>query len=111
MLLKNTSRRLITINVPGKDGKNVATKILPGENPAVEIPDELGKTKFVKALIKDGSLSIQLPVEDDDEESNGTDLESKSKDELKTLAEMMTIEVTSKMTKQDLIDAIQGESE
>lgn len=117
MLLKNVSRRLITVNMPvtrkdKKTGKDVTkmegVKILPGENPAVEIPDDICKNAFVKALIKDGSLTVQLP-EDDEAETAADDLSSKSKDELLTIAKM--IDPDAKGTKAQLIAIINGESE
>jgi hypothetical protein len=60
MLLRNTQARLITIN--GKQDENgervSAFKILPGKNPAVEVPDELCGSDFVKALIAAGALVV-----------------------------------------------------
>ena len=55
MHLKNEAARLITINT--LDGERlVQYRILPGENPAVEVPDDVAKIDFVKALLKNGSL-------------------------------------------------------
>lgn len=55
MYLKNEAARLITIS--HLVGKTVTKyQILPGENPAVEVPDEVSKIDFVKALLKNGSL-------------------------------------------------------
>ncbi|PPC95716.1 MAG: hypothetical protein CTY32_08540 [Methylotenera sp.] len=54
MLLKNVSARLITIN-----GKNAKYPILPGENPSVEVPDEVAGSDFVKALVDNGSLKVE----------------------------------------------------
>jgi hypothetical protein len=60
MLLRNTKSCLITIN--GKQDKNGERdsefKILPGNNPPVEVPDELCNIDFVKALIADGALMV-----------------------------------------------------
>ena len=55
MFLKNEAARLITINY--KEGEKLTSyPILPGENPAVEVPDEVAKIDFVKALLKNGDL-------------------------------------------------------
>ena len=57
MLLKNNAARLITINGKFENGARVASyKISPGNNPAVEVPDELCKNKFVESLIESGDL-------------------------------------------------------
>lgn len=118
MLLKNVSRRLITVNMlvtTVKDGKDVTkmqcVQILPGDNPAVEIPDEIVKTKFIKSLLKDGSLVPQVVDLDEDEEESVSDLSKKSKDELLTIAQMIDPEVKSSKTKVELIAIINGESE
>ena len=55
MFLKNEAARLITINhLVGE--KETSYQILPGENPAVEVPDEVAKIDFVKALLQNGDL-------------------------------------------------------
>lgn len=55
MHLKNEAARLITINT--LDGERlVQYRILPGENPAVEVPESVVQIDFVKALLKNGSL-------------------------------------------------------
>ncbi|WP_256595127.1 hypothetical protein [Pseudomonas sp. S5D5] len=55
MFLKNEAARLITINHL-VDGVETSYPILPGENPAVEVPDAVAKIDFVKALLKNGDL-------------------------------------------------------
>lgn len=55
MFLKNEAARLITINHL-VDDKETSYPILPGENPAVEVPDAVAKIDFVKALLKNGDL-------------------------------------------------------
>lgn len=55
MFLKNEAARLITINHL-VDDKETSYRILPGENPAVEVPDAVAKIDFVKALLKNGDL-------------------------------------------------------
>ena len=62
MLLKNNAARLITINGKFENGTRVSSyKISPGNNPAVEVPDELCKNKFVGSLIESGNL-IEVKV-------------------------------------------------
>ena len=75
MFLKNEAARLITINHL-VDDKETSYPILPGENPAVEVPDAVAKIDFVKALLKNGDLrrvgADELEGDDDDE---GDDIE------------------------------------
>lgn len=62
MFLKNNQARLITIN--GKldkmeDGsyvRNVKFQLKPGNNPAVEVPDELCESAYVKTLLESGAI-------------------------------------------------------
>jgi len=76
MFLKNEAARLITINHL-VDDKETSYPILPGENPAVEVPDAVAKIDFVKALLKNGDLrrvgADELEGDDDDE---GDDIEA-----------------------------------
>lgn len=110
MLLKNISKRLITVNTTGGDGKNIAVKILPGDNPPVEIDNDVAKNAFVKALIKDGSLVPgDAYVDEDEPETDASDLSKKTKDELLVIAQM--IDPNAKGTKADLIKIINGETE
>ena len=51
MLLKNNAARLYVINFAGE-----RYKILPGENPAVEVPDEAAKLPSVAGWIEKGDL-------------------------------------------------------
>lgn len=55
MYLKNEAARLITIKHV-VDGELTSYQILPGENPAVEVPDAVGKIDFVKSLLENGDL-------------------------------------------------------
>lgn len=55
MYLKNEAARLITIKHV-VDGELNSYQILPGENPAVEVPDAVGKIDFVKSLLENGDL-------------------------------------------------------
>lgn len=67
MFLKNEAARLITINHL-VDGVETSYPILPGENPAVEVPDAVAKIDFVKALLKNGDLrrvgADELPADE-----------------------------------------------
>ena len=69
MFLKNEAARLITINHL-VDDKETSYPILPGENPAVEVPDEVAKIDFVKALLKNGALrrvgADELPADEEE---------------------------------------------
>lgn len=71
MFLKNEAARLITINHL-VDDKETSYPILPGENPAVEVPDAVAKIDFVKALLKNGDLrrvgADELKTDDGDED-------------------------------------------
>lgn len=72
MLLKNLSRRLITINGPmstaGLHDEHYPIK--PGDNPAVEVPDTLCTSDFVKHLLKTGDLiAVAATIEPDDLEA------------------------------------------
>lgn len=73
MYLKNEAARLITIRHI-VDGAKVSYQILPGENPAVEVPDEVAKTAFVKALIQNGDLRRVGADEGDDEGEDEDDI-------------------------------------
>ena len=71
MYLKNEAARLISINHM-VDGTETSYPVLPGENPAVEVPDEAAKIDFVKALLKNGDLrrvgADELEVDDSEDE-------------------------------------------
>ncbi|WP_432783719.1 hypothetical protein QZH45_09680 [Pseudomonas corrugata] len=73
MFLKNEAARLITINLLVGD-KETSYPILPGENPAVEVPDAVAKIDFVKALLKNGDLrrvgADELESEEDEDEDD-----------------------------------------
>lgn len=84
MLLKNNVARLITINAA--DGTSYA--ILPGDNPAVDVPDELCQGDFVKHLLKSRQLVKDDGASDDesDDDQGGTEL-----DELRSQADLLGI--------------------
>lgn len=68
MLLRNNSKRLITINAPMTEGGYTTfSDIKPGDNPAVEVPDHLTKSDFVQHLLKSRDLTVEAaPAADDD---------------------------------------------
>ena len=68
MFLRNMSARLVTINVKGHE----PIQIKPGDNPAVEVPDEALKLDFVKHLRKERILIEEIPrgVDLDDDEDD-----------------------------------------
>lgn len=72
MFLKNEAARLITINLLS-DGVETSYPILPGENPAVEVPDAAAKIDFVKALLKNGDLRRVGADELEPDEDEGDD--------------------------------------
>jgi hypothetical protein len=75
MFLKNEAARLITIHHL-VSGEKASYKILPGENPAVEVPDEVAKLDFVKALLQNGDLRRVGEDELDAEDDDGDDIEA-----------------------------------
>lgn len=76
MFLKNEAARLITINHL-VDDKETSYPILPGENPAVEVPDAVAKIDFVKALLKNGDLRrVGADELENEEEEDEDDLEA-----------------------------------
>ena len=75
MFLKNEAARLITINHL-VDDKETSYPILPGENPAVEVPDAVKKIDFVKALLKNGELRIVGDDEIEDDSDDADDIEA-----------------------------------
>jgi len=91
MFLKNEAARLITINhLVGE--KETSYPILPGENPAVEVPDAVAKIDFVKALLKNGDLRIA----DADEAESDEEEEEVDMDALRAQATELGIEVSDR---------------
>jgi hypothetical protein len=66
MFLKNKAARLITINADGK-----SYQILPGNHPAVDVPDEVCKRDFVKALLHCGDLVRESAPEVEEADQDG----------------------------------------
>lgn len=116
MLLKNNSARLITINgkLNERGERTEKYQVLPGKNPAVEVPDELCKSEFVKALIAAGALSPQVePVADVDtsttsDESIYADFD---KAQLVAQCEARDIKVTSRDTAATLVAKLEAADE
>lgn len=66
MLLRNNSKRLITVNAPMTEGGYTTFfDIKPGDNPAVEVPYEFTKSDFVKNLLDTGDLTRMTPADTD----------------------------------------------
>lgn len=129
MLLKNNSARLITVNgqLNEKGERSVKYQIKPGKNPAVEVPNELCKSAFVKSLIDNGSLVAHSAMVDDVELQGSPvkpDLKPRSdadggdslyadfdKAQLVAQCEMRDIEVGSRDTKNDLVAKLEAADE
>ena len=123
MLLKNNSARLITIN----KSFDVKYDILPGKNPAVEVPNDLCKSDFVKSLINSGSLVAQSgdvetqgnPIKPDLPKPKALDDASGSeslyadfdKAQLIAQCEARDIEIGSRDTKNDLVAKLEAADE
>lgn len=75
MFLKNEAARLITINHV-LDGVKTSYQILPGENPAVEVPNAVAKLDFVKALISNGDLRVADASEAENDGDGDDDIEA-----------------------------------
>ena len=114
MLLKNNAARLITINANSSVSEKAGAKrykILPGNNPAVEVPDKLCKSKFVQSLINKGALVQQVVTtpEVDMTEEIDDELSGKTKAELLEMAVGLGLDAKSAMSKSDIIALINGE--
>lgn len=101
MLLKNKSARLITIN-----GDEVKFNILPGNNPSVEVPNELCECDFAKALIGNGDLVVEC---EDDAGGKESEYDGFDKKDLVELCESRDIEVKSKDTAKKLIEKLEAQ--
>ena len=108
MLLKNEAARLITINGAMENNvRRTSYKIKPGNNPSVDVPDELCKNKFVESLIEDGDLVVvgqQATVETTETTSEYSDM---TKGDLKEYAESLGIDVKSAWSKVEIIAEIE----
>ncbi|WLI49244.1 hypothetical protein [Pseudomonas sp. FP833] len=100
MFLKNEAARLITINHLVGD-KETSYPILPGENPAVEVPDAVASIDFVKALLKNGSLRRVGADEMEASEEGDTDMEA-----LRAEAAELGIEVNNRWGEKRLREEI-----
>ena len=110
MLLKNNSARLITINgkLNERGERTEKYQVLPGKNPAVEVPDELCKSEFVKALIAAGALIQQGEPVDTSDESIYADFD---KAQLVAQCEARDIKVTSRDTAATLVAKLEAADE
>lgn len=101
MFLKNISARLVTVN-PG------AIQIKPGNNPAVELPDEIANSAFVKLLIKEGILIEEKRPATAVDEEVGDGLDEMTKADLFDYAESLGADVKSSMNKSEIIEQIRN---
>lgn len=85
MLVKNTTARILTVNVK----KGQSYRVLPGNHPAVEISKEAEKLEFTKDLLKRGWLK---EVEAQEEK------QPTEKEQLKEDLEALGVEVKSSWT-------------
>ena len=108
MLLKNNSKRLITINGALVNGQRIkAYQIKCGLNNSASVPDALCDNAFVKALIERGDLTATEEVEE--VETTDSDYTEMNKDDLTDYAEALGIDVKSAWTKAEIIEAIEAE--
>ena len=110
MILKNNAKRLITINGGLIEGqRTTAFQIRPGNNPAVDVPDELCDNAFVKALLDDGLLiKVSESAKTIEADSGGTSqYDSMNKTDLTAFAEAQGIEVKSAWSKVEIIAEIE----
>jgi hypothetical protein len=106
--LKNLDKRLITINHGGK-----RYDIKCGDNPSVEVPDEVMKTDFVKHLVDAGKLTVmsgavviaQEPPADNEDEHRA-ELKAMTVAELKEHCKLLDLSGYSKLKEDELIDFI-----
>lgn len=107
MILKNNAKRLITINgAMVKNQRPTAYQIKPGDNPEVDVPDELCDNAFVKALLADGSLIKVGESEVVETDAEPSQYDEMNKTDLTSLAETMGIEVKSAWNKAQIIAEI-----
>lgn len=110
MILSNNSARLITINAPFVNhARTTSFKVLPGNNPNVDVPDELCDNAFVKSLLANGSLvkvgeSAKVESTESDEPGQYDEMD---KSDLKAIAESFDIEVKSAWSKARIIEEIE----
>lgn len=133
MFLKNNAKRLITVNgkLDSKGQRSVKYQLKPGNNPAVEVPDELCKTEYVKALLASGAVvqvqgdpskpdlpgggNVELQGDPSKPDLPGGGNESLYADfdkaQLTAQCEARDIEITSRDTKADLIAKLEASDE
>ena len=132
MFLKNNAKRLITVNgkLDSKGQRSVKYQLKPGNNPAVEVPDELCKSAYVKALLESGAIvQVQGDPSKPDLPGGGTETQGDpskpdlpgggneslyadfDKAQLTAQCEARGIEITSRDTKADLIAKLEASDE
>ena len=132
MFLKNNAKRLITVNgkLDSKGQRSVKYQLKPGNNPAVEVPDELCESAYVKALLESGAIvQVQGDPSKPDLPGGGTETQGDpskpdlpgggneslyadfDKAQLTAQCEARDIEITSRDTKADLIAKLEASDE
>lgn len=102
MLLKNNAARLVTINGDFVNGQRTKShQIKPGNNPSVEVPDELCDNAFVKALIADGTLTALT-------EAKPSLYDGMVKADLIAMCESREIDVTQRDTVKTLTEKLEA---
>lgn len=128
MLIRNTSRRLITINTGNdlktrtnlKTGEKEVLKVtalkhydLMPAGPFVHVPEPFCSNPFIKALKAEGSVEtkpdeVEEPESDDDGNDDGdANLSKMTKDELIAYGSMMELDLDPATKKADMITAIE----
>ena len=118
MILKNNSKRLITINSKMNITKHPTTKQVlgatPGKfynlmpaGPAVEVPDEMCDTRYVKVLIASGDITAKVEVDEDETESSSGLMELQ-KETLVELATEIGVDVHARWNKSEIVTAIEA---
>ena len=103
MLLKNKSPRLISINASVNPEDCI--DLMPAGK-AVDVPDKLCISRYVKALLQTGSVE-----EVGESKSTGDDLAGLTVGELKAYAEGLEIEYDANIKKADLKALIESHQE
>jgi hypothetical protein len=98
MLLLNKSPRLISINPTTKESDRI--NLMPAGQ-AVDVPEELCESKYVKALLQSGSI-----IEITESKKSDDPLDSMTIKDLKAYADGLEIEYDSKIKKDDLKELI-----
>jgi adenylate kinase family enzyme len=115
MLLKNNSKRLLTITEPldvVRDSSGKVTTATGGAKydllpagEAVSVPDSLCASRFVKALIESNQI-IVMPDDNKEGDDGEFDLHNKTKAELIEFAKQNKIDIDSAAKKAEILAEI-----